>query len=45
MAGHLVPRHVVLLDEGEQSLPEIAILHGLLLGVAPAVGALAEIPR
>src|SRR6266852_2445975 len=44
VAGHLVPRDVVLLDQVQQGLPEIAVLDGLLLGVAPAIGAPAEIP-
>src|ERR1700730_15019932 len=44
VAGHLDPRDVVLLDELQQRLPEIAFLNRLLLGVAPAVGAPAEIP-
>src|SRR5713226_2215930 len=44
VAGHLVPRDVVPLGQLEQRLPEIAILDGLLLGIAPAVGAPAEIP-
>src|SRR6266705_188703 len=44
VAGHLVPRDVVLLHQVEQGLPQIAVLDGLLLGVAPAVGAPAEIP-
>src|SRR5712691_8904548 len=44
VAGHLVPRDVVLLDQLQQCLPEVAVLHGLLLGIAPAIGAPAEIP-
>src|SRR5438132_6055149 len=44
VAGHLVPRDIVLLYQFEQALPEIAVLDGLLLGVAPAVGTPAEIP-
>src|SRR5437660_4934156 len=44
VAGHLVPRDIVPLDQLQQRLPEIAVLDGLLLRVAPAVGAPAEIP-
>src|SRR2546428_11729245 len=44
VAGHLVPRDIVPLDQLQQRLPEVAVLDGLLLGVAPAVGAPAEIP-
>src|SRR5207249_4668821 len=44
VAGHLEPRDIVLLDQLQQRLPEIAVLDGLLLRVAPAVGAPAEIP-
>src|SRR6266849_9101134 len=44
VAGHLVPGDLVLLDQLEQRLPEVAVLHGLLLGIAPAIGAPAEIP-
>src|SRR6266699_1027129 len=44
VAGHLVPRDIVPLDQLQQRLPEIAVLNRLLLRVAPAVGAPAEIP-
>src|SRR5438477_7848358 len=44
VAGHLVPRDIVPLDQLQQRLPEISVLDGLLLRVAPAVGAPAEIP-
>src|SRR5215472_10490265 len=44
VAGDLVPRHVVARHLGEESLPEIAVLHRLLLRVAPAVLAPALVP-
>src|SRR5215468_12390399 len=37
VARHLVPRDVVALDLGDERLPEVAVLDGPLLGVAPAV--------
>src|SRR5262249_56444731 len=44
VAGDLVPRHVVTRHLGEEGLPEIAVLHGLLRRVAPAVLAPALVP-
>src|SRR5262249_53451409 len=44
VARHLVPRDLVALGLGEQALPEIAVLDGLLLRVPPAVGAPALVP-
>src|SRR5262245_35891901 len=37
VAGHLVPDHLVTARLGEDPLPEVAIGHGLLLAVPPAV--------
>src|SRR5262249_22758893 len=44
VAGDLAPRPVVTRRLGEEGLPEIAVLHGLLLRVAPAVLAPALVP-
>src|SRR6266540_2714068 len=44
VAGDLVPRDVVALDLRQQGLPQVAVLHGLLLRIAPAVVPPAEIP-
>src|SRR5713101_3478876 len=37
VAGDLVPGDVVALDFRQERLPEVAVVHGLLLGIAPAV--------
>src|SRR5690348_333371 len=44
VARDLVPGDVVLLDERDEGLPEVAVLHRLLLGIEPAVLAPALVP-
>src|SRR5262249_26197686 len=44
VARHLVPRDVVLFDEADQRLPEIAVSHRSLLDVLPTIPAPALVP-
>src|SRR6266542_2564428 len=44
VAGDLMPGHVVCLGENDSRLPQIAVLHGFLLSIAPAVLAPADMP-
>src|SRR5262249_25036732 len=44
VSGHLVPRHAMAPGQGDQRLPEVAVLHGLLLGIHPAVPLPALVP-